>query len=56
MAGVLVWGVTHRLARWWTRELGGLTGDTYGAICEISETVALATLTLHISLFAFSMA
>jgi adenosylcobinamide-GDP ribazoletransferase len=40
-----VWAATHLLARWWTRDLGGLTGDTYGALCEIAEVVALATLT-----------
>lgn len=28
---------------WMARQLGGLTGDTYGAICEISETVLLIT-------------
>ncbi|HEU4328758.1 MAG TPA: adenosylcobinamide-GDP ribazoletransferase [Roseiflexaceae bacterium] len=39
---LLVWGVTHLLARWWTRDLGGLTGDTYGALCEIAEVVVLA--------------
>lgn len=41
---LLVVLVAGLLARWWTRELGGLTGDTYGALCEISEVVALATL------------
>lgn len=44
MTVVLVWLATHLLARWWTRDLGGLTGDTYGALCEIGEVVALATL------------
>lgn len=39
-----VWVVTEILGRWWTRSLGGLTGDTYGALCEIGETVALAVL------------
>jgi adenosylcobinamide-GDP ribazoletransferase len=43
-AAALVWGVTHWLARWWTRDLGGLTGDTYGALCEIGEVVALAVM------------
>ncbi|NTU79714.1 MAG: adenosylcobinamide-GDP ribazoletransferase [Chloroflexales bacterium] len=33
------------LGRWWTRDLGGLTGDTYGAICEITEVIVLATIT-----------
>lgn len=29
-------------AGWWlTRRLGGLTGDTYGAICEVVETFVL---------------
>jgi adenosylcobinamide-GDP ribazoletransferase len=45
VAGLLVWGVTHLLARWWVRDLGGLTGDTYGALCEIGECVAIAALT-----------
>ncbi|PDW03083.1 adenosylcobinamide-GDP ribazoletransferase [Candidatus Viridilinea mediisalina] len=48
MAGLvtmlLVALVAGLLATWWTRELGGLTGDTYGALCEISEVVALASL------------
>lgn len=44
VALVLVWGAAHLLARWWTRELGGLTGDTYGALCELGEVVALAAL------------
>jgi adenosylcobinamide-GDP ribazoletransferase len=46
LSGVLVWGCSHLLARWWTRDLGGLTGDTYGALNEIGEVVALAILTL----------
>jgi adenosylcobinamide-GDP ribazoletransferase len=45
LAAALVWGSTHLLARWWTYDLGGLTGDTYGALCEIGEVVALAALT-----------
>ena len=44
IACALVWIVTHLLAIWWTRDLGGLTGDTYGALCEIAEVVTLATL------------
>lgn len=39
-----VWLATQVLARWWTRDLGGLTGDTYGALCEIGEVVALAVI------------
>lgn len=46
VALLLVWGVSHLLARWWTRDLGGLTGDTYGALSEIGEVVALAVLSL----------
>jgi len=29
-----------------TRTLGGLTGDTYGALCEVSEVVILAMVAL----------
>jgi adenosylcobinamide-GDP ribazoletransferase len=48
IALALVWLVTHLLGRWWTRDLGGLTGDTYGALCEIAEVVTLATMTASI--------
>jgi adenosylcobinamide-GDP ribazoletransferase len=44
LALAFVWGISRGLARWWTRDLGGLTGDTYGALCEIAEVVVLATL------------
>lgn len=44
VAAALVWLTTHIIARWWTRDLGGLTGDTYGALCEIAEVVVLATI------------
>jgi len=44
LALVFVWAVSSGLARWWTRDLGGLTGDTYGALCEIAEVVTLAVL------------
>ena len=44
VALALVWVVAQALGMWWTRELGGLTGDTYGALCEIAEVVALAIL------------
>jgi adenosylcobinamide-GDP ribazoletransferase len=43
----LAWAIAHLLGRWWTRDLGGLTGDTYGALCEIAEVVALATIMAH---------
>jgi len=48
LALVLVWLAARWLARWWTRDLAGLTGDTYGALCEIGEVVALAALTVRI--------
>lgn len=38
----------HLLGRWWTRDLGGLTGDTYGACCELVEVIALAALTAEV--------
>jgi len=44
LALAFVWGVSSALARWWTRDLGGLTGDTYGALCEIAEVVTLAVM------------
>jgi adenosylcobinamide-GDP ribazoletransferase len=44
----LVWLAARWLARWWTRDLGGLTGDTYGALCEIGEVIALAALTARV--------
>ncbi len=46
LALLIVWAAAHLLARWWTRDLGGLTGDTYGALCEICEVVALAVLVI----------
>lgn len=49
VAGIIVWGWTHLLAHWWTHDLGGLTGDTYGALNEIGEVVALAALTCCVS-------
>lgn len=48
LALALVWLGARWLARWWARELGGLTGDTYGALCEIAEVVALAALTAQL--------
>ncbi len=45
IAAALVWGVSEFLGRRWTSELGGLTGDTYGALSEIGEIVTIATLT-----------
>jgi adenosylcobinamide-GDP ribazoletransferase len=39
----LTWLVMTLLARLAMARIGGLTGDVYGAICEISETVLLVT-------------
>jgi adenosylcobinamide-GDP ribazoletransferase len=48
LAAALVWACTHLLARWWSRELGGLTGDTYGALCELGEVLALAVFAVQV--------
>jgi adenosylcobinamide-GDP ribazoletransferase len=48
LALAVVWVISHWLARWWTRDLGGLTGDTYGALCEIAEAVTLAVMSAHL--------
>ena len=34
------------IAVWMARQLGGLTGDSYGAICELSETVFLISVVI----------
>lgn len=50
LIGLIVWVVvtvaTLLLGFWITRNLGGLTGDTYGAIAEVMEVVALLVLIL----------
>jgi len=47
-AGVLVIGVLapliHLTGRWLSRSLGGLTGDTYGFLCELAEAATLLSL------------
>ena len=43
-AGFVVWLVAHGLALRMVASLGGLTGDTYGALAEVGEVVALLTL------------
>lgn len=44
-SGLLIWCVITftalSLGAWITRQLGGLTGDTYGAIAEITEIIGL---------------
>ena len=37
-----LWLAAALLGRTFTRALGGLTGDTYGALCEMSEVLVLA--------------
>jgi adenosylcobinamide-GDP ribazoletransferase len=44
LAWGLVFGAAAYLCRRWVRQLGGLTGDTYGALSEIGEAVALAAM------------
>src|SRR3989440_2046300 len=48
LAGALVWGIATltaiALGSWITRRIGGLTGDTCGAIAEITEVVMLLLL------------
>lgn len=41
-----VWFATALLSWAITRQLGGLTGDTYGALCEIDEVLALGLFNL----------
>lgn len=41
-AGILTLG----LGRWMSARLGGLTGDVYGAVCEVVETASLITVPL----------
>ena len=48
LVGVLIWIAATltaiALGSWITRRIGGLTGDTYGAIAEITEVVTLLLL------------
>ena len=48
LALALVFSVAVYLCRKWVKQLGGLTGDTYGALNEIGETVALAAMSAWI--------
>lgn len=38
--------VAWLLGKWFSNKIGGLTGDTYGAICEITEVFALMIMCL----------
>ena len=42
VVGFATWMMSRRLSK----RLGGLTGDTYGAICETIETLSLAVLSM----------
>lgn len=44
LVGAVVLIVSYLLGRWMVSILGGLTGDTYGAMSEVGEVVALLTL------------
>lgn len=44
LAGIVLVPVLHLVARWCANALGGLTGDTYGALIEVGHTVSLLTL------------
>jgi adenosylcobinamide-GDP ribazoletransferase len=44
VAIALTLAAAHVIFTRWTKSLGGLTGDTYGAMCEIGEVVALAAM------------
>jgi len=40
------------MARWMAGSLGGLTGDTYGALCEVAETLFIVITLIVMTLFA----
>lgn len=40
------------IARWMAGSLGGLTGDTYGALCEVAETLFILITVIAMTLFA----
>ncbi len=54
ISGILLLGITWLtatlMARFALAQVGGLTGDIYGATCEITETVLLITVILMINL------
>lgn len=41
LALAVAWGLTVLFSRWALGRLPGLTGDVYGALCELTETVVL---------------
>lgn len=44
LVGLVALATAHLLARWMVGVLGGLTGDTYGALSEVGEIVVLLAL------------
>jgi adenosylcobinamide-GDP ribazoletransferase len=46
---LLVWGVVTGIAAFCKRKFAGLTGDNYGAICEITETLVLVLIVVLIN-------
>ncbi|MBC8030283.1 MAG: adenosylcobinamide-GDP ribazoletransferase, partial [Pyrinomonadaceae bacterium] len=51
-SGILIWlgvsGAVLLVGRWIVGRLGGLSGDTYGALCEIMESGVLVAFGLRI--------
>lgn len=43
---IIVGFITWIISSQFSRKLGGLTGDTYGAICEFIETLSLAVISI----------
>ena len=41
-----IWLMAALINRSFSKALGGLTGDTYGALCEVSEMTALGIISL----------
>ena len=50
-SGLIAWGgaviAAFAFGRWATARLGGVTGDVYGATCELVECVVLVLASLH---------
>jgi adenosylcobinamide-GDP ribazoletransferase len=49
--GLIVWGgcmtVTVAVSAYVYRKIGGATGDTFGAVCELAEVVPALMLTIE---------
>ena len=48
-AAVITIALGALIAAWIAKQLGGVTGDTFGAICESSETIFIITAALLVS-------